>query len=64
MTNDQVKYQLERAEDALHKALQYGCGKINPYILSNITNALKEIDSAKFSTTFEKTCAETRCGQL
>ena len=41
--NDQVKYQLERAEDALRQALKFGAEKEDPYLLRNITETINTV---------------------
>lgn len=57
--NDQVKYQLEKADFALREALKFGCESLNPYRLGNIVDALKEIDSAKFAIQYDKNVEST-----
>ena len=59
MMNDQVKYQLEKADFALREALKFGGQSLNPYRLGNIVDALKEIDSAKFAIQYDKTVEST-----
>jgi len=43
MMNDTVKYQLERAEDALRTALKLGAETEDPYLLRNITETINTI---------------------
>lgn len=50
--NDSVKYQLERAEDALRTALSF-CEKENVYVISAISKALIEIDNTLFAERIE-----------
>ena len=50
--NDSVKYQLERAEDALRTALSF-CEKENVYVISAISKALIEIDNTMFAERIE-----------
>jgi fibronectin type 3 domain-containing protein len=50
--NDQVKYQLERAEDALRTALKFA-DKENVYVISAISKALIEIDNTLFAERIE-----------
>lgn len=46
--NDSVKYQLERAEDALRTALSFS-EKESVYVISAISKALMEIDNTMFA---------------
>lgn len=41
---DQVKYQLERAQDALRTALEVGAKDEDPYLLRNIVETLNTIN--------------------
>ena len=41
--NDSVKYQLERAEDALRTALKLGAETEDPYLLRNISESINTI---------------------
>lgn len=50
--NDQVKYQLERAEDALRTALKFA-DKESVYVISAISKALIEIDNTMFAERIE-----------
>jgi hypothetical protein len=47
--SDQVKYQLERAEDALRSALMMLDSKESVYVISAISKALIEIDNSLFA---------------
>lgn len=46
--NDRVKYQLERAEDALRTALTLIEPSDSVYVISSISKALIEIDNTMF----------------
>jgi predicted adenine nucleotide alpha hydrolase (AANH) superfamily ATPase len=46
--SDQVKYQLERAEDALRTALTFS-EKESVYVISAISKSLIEIDNTMFA---------------
>ncbi len=46
--NDQVKYQLERADDALRTALTLLNNEESVYVISAISKALIEIDNTLF----------------
>lgn len=50
--NDSVKYQLERAEDALRTALKFA-DKESVYVISAISKALIEIDNTMFAERIE-----------
>ena len=50
--SDQVKYQLERAEDALRTALKFA-DKESVYVISAISKALIEIDNTMFAERIE-----------
>ena len=50
--NDLVKYQLERAEDALRTALSFS-EKESVYVISAISKALMEIDNTMFAERIE-----------
>jgi hypothetical protein len=50
--NDQVKYQLQRAEDALRSALVFS-GEESVYVISAISKALIEIDNTMFAERIE-----------
>ena len=41
--NDSVRYQIERAEDALRTALKLGAETEDPYLLKNISEAINTI---------------------
>ena len=43
--NEQVRYQLERAEDALRTALKLGAETEDPYLLRNISDTINTIQS-------------------
>jgi hypothetical protein len=51
--NDLVKYQLERAEDALRTALKLLSDKESVYVISSISKALIEIDNTLFAERIE-----------
>lgn len=51
--NDLVKYQLERAEDALRTALKLLSDKESVYVISAISKALIEIDNTLFAERIE-----------
>jgi hypothetical protein len=50
--NDSVKYQLERAEDALRTALSFS-EKESVYVISAISKALIELDNTMFAERIE-----------
>jgi len=50
--NDSVKYQLERAEDALRTALKFA-DQESVYVISAISKALIEIDNTMFAERIE-----------
>jgi len=50
--NDSVKYQLERAEDALRTALKFA-DQESVYVISSISKALIEIDNTMFAERVE-----------
>jgi dGTP triphosphohydrolase len=52
--SDQVKYQLERAEDALRSALMMLDSKESVYVISSISKALIEIDNTLFVERIEE----------
>lgn len=56
--SDQVKYQLERAEDALRSALMLLDSKESVYVISAISKALIEIDNSLFAERIEDACKE------
>lgn len=41
--NDSVRYQIERAEDALRTALKLGAETEDPYLLRNISEAINTV---------------------
>jgi hypothetical protein len=55
--NDSVKYQLERAEDALRTALKFA-DKESVYVISAISKALIEIDNTMFSERIQASAKE------
>lgn len=55
--NDSVKYQLERAEDALRIALKFA-DKESVYVISAISKALIEIDNTMFAERIEAAAKE------
>jgi dGTP triphosphohydrolase len=56
--SDQVKYQLERAEDALRTALTLLNNKESVYVISAISKALIEIDNTMFAERIEAAAKE------
>ena len=55
--NDQVKYQLERAEDALRTALTFA-NKESVYVIAAISKALTELDNTMFAERIEAATKE------
>jgi len=55
--NDSVKYQLERAEDALRTALKFA-DQESVYVISAISKALIEIDNTMFAERIEAAAKE------
>jgi hypothetical protein len=55
--NDKVKYQLERAEDALRTALTFA-DKESVYVIAAISKALIEIDNTMFAERIEAAAKE------
>lgn len=55
--NDSVKYQLQRAEDALRTALKFA-DKESVYVISAISKALIEIDNTMFAERIEAAAKE------
>ena len=55
--SDQVKYQLERAEDALRTALKFS-DQESVYVISAISKALIEIDNTMFAERIEAAAKE------
>ena len=55
--NDSVKYQLERAEDALRTALKFA-DQESVYVISSISKALIEIDNTLFAERIEAAAKE------
>ena len=53
--NDTVKYQLERAEDALRTALKLGAEKEDPYLLKNISETINTIQTWRGSPRYNLT---------
>ena len=53
--NDSVKYQLERAEDALRTALKFGAETENTYLLRNITETINTISGWRSNYKFNST---------
>jgi hypothetical protein len=49
---DNVKYQIERAEDALRTALNLGSASEDPYLLRNIADTISTINSWKTNVRF------------
>ncbi len=58
MMNDMVKYQLERAEDALRSALSVS-GEESVYVIAAISKSLMEIDNVLFSERITETVDKT-----
>ena len=56
--SDQVKYQLERAEDALRTALKLLGDEESVYVISAISKALIEIDNTMFAKRIEAAVKE------
>jgi len=52
---DTVKYQLERAQDALREALSLGAKEEDPYLLRQITETLERIKGWTVSSRFALT---------
>jgi hypothetical protein len=55
MMNDTVRYQLERAEDALRTALKLGAEKEDPYLLKNISETINTIQTWRGSPRYNLT---------
>jgi len=55
--NDSVKYQLQRAEDALRTAIKFA-DKESVYVISAISKALIEIDNTMFAERIEAAAKE------
>jgi hypothetical protein len=53
--NDTVRYQLERAEDALRAALKLGAEKEDPYLLKNISETINTIQTWRGSLRYNMT---------
>jgi hypothetical protein len=49
MSDDRVKYQVEKAIASLRLALEYGSKDLNAYELGNITEAMKSLDCLNFT---------------
>jgi hypothetical protein len=62
MMNDTVKYQLERAEDALRTALKLGAETEDPYLLRNITETINTIRTWRGSLRYNLTKTTTSEG--
>ena len=56
--SDRVKYQLERAEDALRSALSLAEKNESVYVISAISKALIEIDNSLFAERIEAAAKE------
>jgi hypothetical protein len=59
MMTDTVKYQLDRAQDALREALSLGAKEEDPYLLRQITETLERIKGWTVSSRFVKVTKET-----
>jgi hypothetical protein len=55
---DTVKYQLERAVDALRTALKLGASNEDGYLLRNISDAITDIEGWQTSLRFNETKSE------
>jgi hypothetical protein len=55
MMNDTVRYQLERAEDALRTALKLGAETEDPYLLRNISETISTIKNWRGSARYNLT---------
>jgi hypothetical protein len=53
--NDTVRYQLERAEDALRTALKLGAETEDPYLLRNISDTINTIQTWRGSFRYNLT---------
>ena len=56
--NDSVKYQIEKAEDALRTALTFS-EKESVYVISAISKALIEIDNTLFAERIEESAKKS-----
>ena len=56
---DSVKYQLERAQDALREALSLGAKEEDPYLLRQISETLERIKGWTTNSRFIKVTRET-----
>jgi hypothetical protein len=56
--NDTVKYQLERAADALRTALKLGASNEDAYLLRNISDAISDIEGWQTNFRFNETKSE------
>lgn len=56
--NDTVKYQLERAVDALRTALKLGASNEDGYLLRNISETISEIEGWQTAFRFNETKSE------
>jgi hypothetical protein len=59
MMTDSVKYQLERAQDALREALSLGAKNEDPYLLRQITETLERVKGWTTNSRFVKVTRET-----
>ena len=60
MMTDTVKYQLERAEDALRAALKLGAETEDPYLLRNITDTINTIKNWRVSSRYSATKIQSK----
>ena len=60
--NDTVRYQVERAEDALRTALKLGAETEDPYLLRNISETINTIKTWQGSARYNVTKTNTSEG--
>lgn len=60
--NDSVRYQIERAEDALRTALKLGAETEDPYLLKNISETINTIRNWRSSFRYNITKETTNQG--
>lgn len=60
--NDTVRYQLERAEDALRTGMKLGAETEDPYLLRNIAEVINTIQSWRGSFRYNVTKSNTSEG--
>ena len=59
---DTVRYQLEKAEDALRTALKLGAETEDPYLLKNISETINTIQNWRGSARYNVTKTDTNDG--